>query len=1404
MKPPFTLTLLLLVFLCTGVRAQKSGRELLYVHTDRTLYAPGNGIWLKAYLTDGLRRTAPVLTDVVRLQLLDGNGSVVDSAVVHRGKYGHDGYLQLKSSLPGGRYTLRAYTNWLGNYGSASFYTKYLYVQQTYRPDLLLQLETQREAYGPDDRLNYTLTARDRFGKALRKATVVADLRVAGRAVSTRTLTTNSRGEAFLDLRLPQDLATPDVILAARVSADGATETVLRPVSIVLDSVRLDFFPEGGYRAAGAPQRIAFRAVGPNGKPVDVAGDILAGNRRITTFSATHNGYGHFDLPANAPAKLTAGILRPTKIVRPVSLPEPNNTALAARLSVSGRELELTLHGQVSGLRFRLATEDSLFLEQKADENLKLKLTDYPAGVYRATLTDARDNARWERLIFLEPDLQPVFSEVLAPKLNFPELRFFLKDRKGQPLRGNFSLAVVDDARYTRQNDQQPHIVAQLLLQSQLRGKIFEPNDYFDTEQPAARRALDDVVLCHGWRGLDWELAQRPRYEHEQTGVYGKYTNAGLFPSRPRYYGSGHRHPFTLVEKTPLKGLGNGRFRLRLPRPEAGYSLMIGNKSYGHNNRLLLPLEHRYKPYLGEKRTGMAAPALTQQREVDVDITAGPQAETTSSRISVAAKHMTNMDARLEEVVITGYAINSRGYLSESTGRVVYRISAQQDYTISDGYRSDLFRAKSFSFTGGALNPQVKRSFPPVRHYGDGYRPRGTRQRPDPLFWTAEVNPDATGRVKLRCQPSATTTTFRIILEGIAGDGTPVHAETTFATRAETEISARLPTSAAVGDTLMLTATLRNNTDTEMLVYEELVPGGKSVTRLERRERPVNLPARGNVTVLRHLVVARAGGPAKLKWVMRDARREILFSEEAQLTLIERTHREAVLAEAANRQSFAAEFTVAQRSGPLTGELVLHGGTIDGIMAERAKMIREPHGCFEQVSSTSYPNALAVRMLEEAPWEQYDNTLAQARQYLDSGYRQLARYEMPGGGFSLFGRSKARVDLTAYGLQQFADLREVYDGIDPAMIRRARQFLRGRFDQTPFAAQPDRVYVLLALLRHGDEGMGAELERHKQMAMTSRRPLYRSLVAHALLAAGDTLGARTQVQGMLPEMLGEILPAEKSSLSLSHSRGTGQALETRGWYLRAYVATQGYDRHAAGLLNRLMETKNKSRYFSTQAMVQYLAGVAAVARYQKPVNPAKVTLRLNGRILASADYETGQSLRVPLDMTAAALAGDNRLEVSFAGPGPWPLATWRGEWARSLPVPTPDAPLALLIEPSTTEAATNEAVRWAVRLENLDSAEVYAPLVRIGLPANLALLAKDLDPLMEGGTIDYYEIDGAYLNLYFKRLAAGERRNIPLDLTVMLGGSCQPPSSVAYPYYEPERRWWLAGPVLNASPEIPD
>jgi hypothetical protein len=48
-----------------------------------------------------------------------------------------------------------------------------------------------------------------------------------------------------------------------------------------------------------------------------------------------------------------------------------------------------------------------------------------------------------------------------------------------------------------------------------------------------------------------------------------------------------------------------------------------------------------------------------------------------------------------------------------------------------------------------------------------------------------------------------------------------------------------------------------------------------------------------------------------------------------------------------------------------------------------------------------------------------------AEKYVGTGYQRLLTFEVPGGGFSLFGNPPAEVFLTAYGLMEFNDMAEV-------------------------------------------------------------------------------------------------------------------------------------------------------------------------------------------------------------------------------------------------------------------------------------------------------------------------------------------------------------------------------------------
>src|SRR5262249_37175032 len=77
-------------------------------------------------------------------------------------------------------------------------------------------------------------------------------------------------------------------------------------------------------------------------------------------------------------------------------------------------------------------------------------------------------------------------------------------------------------------------------------------------------------------------------------------------------------------------------------------------------------------------------------------------------------------------------------------------------------------------------------------------------------------------------------------------------------------------------------------------------------------------------------------------------------------------------------------------------------------------IFQRPYGCFEQTSSTTYPNVLALDYLRRTN-KNAPEVEAKARQYIHLGYQRLLGFEVPGGGFDWFGRPPANRTLTAYG-----------------------------------------------------------------------------------------------------------------------------------------------------------------------------------------------------------------------------------------------------------------------------------------------------------------------------------------------------------------------------------------------------
>jgi len=105
--------------------------EKIYLHTDKPNYFLNDTIWFKAYgtLEVDSKKIYPTLSVPLYVDLIDSRfDRNIKRAIVKMEEGRGMGDIVLPRDLEPGIYTLRAYTNWMHNFGEKAFFTKDIYI----------------------------------------------------------------------------------------------------------------------------------------------------------------------------------------------------------------------------------------------------------------------------------------------------------------------------------------------------------------------------------------------------------------------------------------------------------------------------------------------------------------------------------------------------------------------------------------------------------------------------------------------------------------------------------------------------------------------------------------------------------------------------------------------------------------------------------------------------------------------------------------------------------------------------------------------------------------------------------------------------------------------------------------------------------------------------------------------------------------------------------------------------------------------------------------------------------------------------------------------------------------------------------------------------------------------------
>jgi hypothetical protein len=730
-------------------------------------------------------------------------------------------------------------------------------------------------------------------------------------------------------------------------------------------------------------------------------------------------------------------------------------------------------------------------------------------------------------------------------------------------------------------------------------------------------------------------------------------------------------------------------------------------------------------------------------------------------------------------------------------------------------------------------NQQEIASAPPppfvVREYAHQHSAAPTGDRTDfaeTVFWhPVLVLPKDGATVSFDLGDDVTR--YQVLVAAHTLDGRLGAVESLIEARKPFSVEPKLPVEITAGDRIDVPVTLANDTDASRLVTINAQP--KGLTLIGSAERRLTLTAQQRARQVFQFQPSIVEGKAELRF---DGKCEPFGDDAVVRTIPVVPDGFPIVGSISGALDGVAKHEVVLPQTWVAGTLKCQVNVYPSTLAELQKgldaLLQEPGGCFEQTSTTNYPNTLVLEYLRESDQANPD-AMKRAKGLLERGYAKLTSFEVPASGvasaprvkegFEWFGSTPAHEALTAYGLMQFRDMARVTD-VDPQMIKRTRDFLlarrdgKGGFARNPqaldsFGRAPDDVtnaYIVWALTEGGkDDDITKELNKLAEQAKTSDDPYFLALVANTLLnrdRADEAVAILTKLAGKLTK--DGCLDGAKTSITGSAGRTLQietTALAVLGWLkanrpaeftvpVRAAVTWIGKQRGGQG------------GFGSTQSTILALKALIAFTKANKKTPEAgELSLTIGGRVLSKIAFAAGEQNALTIDVLAPERQlkpGKNDVQVAITGKNVFPYTL---AWSYQSLQPASAEGCAVRLTTALAKADLHEgdAAQLQVKVENVSGKGQGMAVAIIGLPAGLKLpddfaQLKDLARLRENGTkpgqIGAFEVRGRELVLYWRDLAPDAKIDLTIDLRAHVPGVYHGPASRAYLYYNADVKHW--------------
>ena len=344
-----------------------------------------------------------------------------------------------------------------------------------------------------------------------------------------------------------------DFFFEKQLKIGNVLDTVEKAAKTKKSGISLQFFPEGGNLVSGVRSKVGLKALAADGNGINLNGYILnKAKEKVAEFTTEHAGMGVFAFTPLKNEKYTAVANLAEGQTETFELPMAEESGFSLAISQSSDKInfriaasadmintgkEVIVVGQSNGIIYASFTGKIEGPIMATD----LPKDDFPTGIAQFTLFTADYKPIAERLLFVNHNdqlkIELDHQHAIAATKKKMQYSLQVTDNNNNPVDGSFSVAVTDAGKVKASEDDETSIFSNLLLTSDLKGYIEQPNYYFNAANPNREKDLDNLLLTQGWRRFVWkdviaekepEISYRPEQSLEIAGKVSSWGNKPL------------------------------------------------------------------------------------------------------------------------------------------------------------------------------------------------------------------------------------------------------------------------------------------------------------------------------------------------------------------------------------------------------------------------------------------------------------------------------------------------------------------------------------------------------------------------------------------------------------------------------------------------------------------------------------------------------------------------------------------------------------------------------------------------------------------------------------------------------------------------------------------------------------